>query len=101
MASLVTTAWWALRGAWAACSMFLRAVRRLVRGDGTAHDLQSAIGPAGAFRPHWVGPAGNADFTAEYVQQEVRGRGETRQPYDLLVNADGCVALLTRGRLRG
>ena len=53
------------------------------------------------FRPKWVGPKGQSAWSAEFVQQEVRGRGENRDPFDLLVTDGVAITRLRHGTLRG
>ena len=53
------------------------------------------------FRPKWVGPRGREEWSAGYIQQEVRGRGEGREPHDLVVTDGAAIARLRHGTLRG
>ena len=46
-------------------------------------------------------PSAATEFTAAYVQQEVRKRGENRVPCDLLIDVAGGIARLQRGSLKG
>eukprot|EP00438_Fugacium_kawagutii_P005702 Skav227832 [mRNA] locus=scaffold948:391182:404479:+ [translate_table: standard] len=71
-----------------------------IRGQGQWYELAQIHGVR-VFRPKWIGPQGRDDWTAAYVQQEVRGRGEGREPYDLLVTDGTAIARLRHGTLRG
>eukprot|EP00438_Fugacium_kawagutii_P035674 Skav231659 [mRNA] locus=scaffold823:44885:57127:- [translate_table: standard] len=73
---------------------------RYVRGQGQWYELAQIHGVR-VFRPKWIGPQGREDWTAAYVQQEVRGRGEGREPFDLLVTDGTAIARLRHGTLRG
>lgn len=53
---------------------------RYLRGQGQWHELAQIHGVR-VFRPKWYGPQGREDWSAAFVQQEVRGRGEGREPY--------------------
>ena len=53
------------------------------------------------YRPRWTGPKGQDAWTAEYVQQGVRGRGHNREPHDLLITDGVAIARLRHGTLRG
>ena len=48
-----------------------------------------------------LGPKGQDAWTAEYVQQGVRGRGHNREPHDLLITDGVAIARLRHGTLRG
>lgn len=47
------------------------------------------------------GPKGSLDWSSEYVQQEVRGRGDNRDPHDLLITDGTAIARMRHGALRG
>lgn len=76
------------------------ALWRYVRGHGQWHEVAQLQGIR-VFRPQWVGPAGREEWTAAYVQQEVRGRGDPREPHDLLVTDGIAIARIRHGTLRG
>ena len=73
---------------------------RYLRGQGQWYELAQIHGVR-VFRPKWIGPQGREDWNATYVQQEVRGRGEGREPLDLLVTDGTAIARLRHGTLRG
>eukprot|EP00435_Cladocopium_sp_Y103_P039209 s1779_g10.t1 len=73
---------------------------RYLRGQGQWYELAQIHGVR-VFRPKWYGPQGREEWTAAFVQQEVRGRGEGREPYDLLVTDGTAIARLRHGTLRG
>eukprot|EP00438_Fugacium_kawagutii_P010033 Skav212665 [mRNA] locus=scaffold1227:565246:577475:+ [translate_table: standard] len=73
---------------------------RYLRGHGQWYELAQIHGVR-VFRPKWFGPQGREDWTAAYVQQDVRGRGEGREPFDLLVTDGTAIARLRHGTLRG
>ena len=76
------------------------ALAQYLRGRAPWHEVASLHGLS-TFRPSWVGPRAGIEWTAGYVQQEVRGRGEAREPHDLLVTDGLAVARLRHGTLRG
>lgn len=87
---------------WVLCP-FLRhvtALYRYIRGHGGWHEVTTLQGTP-VFRPKWVGPKGQSAWSAEFVQQEVRGRGENRDPFDLLVTDGVAITRLRHGTLRG
>ena len=87
---------------WVICP-FLRhatALYRYLRGHGGWHEVTTLQGTP-VFRPKWVGPRGQNPWSAEFVQQEVRGRGENRDPFDLLVTDGVAITRLRHGTLRG
>lgn len=87
---------------WVLCP-FLRHVTafyRYIRGHGGWHEVTTLQGTP-VFRPKWVGPKGQSAWSAEFVQQEVRGRGENRDPFDLLVTDGVAITRLRHGTLRG
>ena len=52
--------------------------------------------------PDWCGPGAARPWSAQYVQKEVRGRGEDRRlPLDLMICCDGSYARLRHGPLKG
>ena len=52
--------------------------------------------------PNWCGPGSARPWSAQYVQKEVRGRGDDRRlPLDLLVCCDGNYARVRHGPLKG
>ncbi|OLP28250.1 hypothetical protein AK812_SmicGene48908, partial [Symbiodinium microadriaticum] len=73
---------------------------RYLTGQGPWHEVVRLHGFS-SFRPKWKGPATDTPWTAQYVQQEVRGRSENREPLDLLVSDGVAVARLRHGALRG
>ena len=73
---------------------------RYLTGQGPCHEVVRLHGFS-SFRPKWKGPATGTPWTAQYVQQEVRGRSENREPLDLLVSDGVAVARLRHGALRG
>eukprot|EP00438_Fugacium_kawagutii_P005224 Skav210772 [mRNA] locus=scaffold3765:47814:54705:+ [translate_table: standard] len=73
---------------------------RYLRGDGHWYELAQIHGVR-VFRPKWIGPQGREDWSAGYVQTEVRGRGDGREPFDLLVTDGTAIARLRHGTLRG
>eukprot|EP00438_Fugacium_kawagutii_P016374 Skav203835 [mRNA] locus=scaffold4932:42892:55316:- [translate_table: standard] len=73
---------------------------RYLRGHGQWYELAQIHGVR-VFRPKWVGPRGREEWTSGYVQQEVRARGEGREPVDLLVTDGTAIARLRHGTLRG
>lgn len=79
---------------WVVCPVAKHALAlwRYVRGQGQWHEVAQL---------QWVGPAGREEWSAAYVQQEVRGRGEPREPHDLLVTDGVAVARIRHGTLRG
>ena len=87
---------------WVVCP-FLRhatALYRYLRGHGGWHEVTTLQGTP-VFRPKWVGPKGQTAWSADFVQQEVRGRGENRDPFDLLVTDGVAITRLRHGTLRG
>ena len=76
------------------------ALIQYLRGKAPWHEVASLHGLS-TFRPNWVGPRAGAEWSAAYIQQEVRGRGESREPHDLLVTDGLAVARLRHGTLRG
>ncbi|CAK9112077.1 Uncharacterized protein SCF082_LOCUS51975, partial [Durusdinium trenchii] len=68
---------------------------RYLRGQGQWYELAQIHGVR-VFRPKWFGPQGREDWTAAYVQQEVRGRGDGREPFDLLVTDGTAIARLPK-----
>lgn len=78
----------------------LVALWNYLRGHGQWYELAQIHGVR-VFRPAWYGPQGREDWTAIYVQQEVRKRGESREPVDLLVTDGTAIARLRHGTLRG
>ena len=79
----------------------LQALWRYLRGHGQWYEVAHMHGVR-IFRPKWVGPRGREEWTSGYVQQEVRGRGEGREPLDLLVtDGTAMIARLRHGTLRG
>ena len=78
----------------------LQALWRYLRGHGQWYEVAHMHGVR-IFRPKWVGPRGREEWTSGYVQQEVRGRGEGREPLDLLVTDGTAIARLRHGTLRG
>eukprot|EP00435_Cladocopium_sp_Y103_P056009 s776_g18.t1 len=85
---------------WVLIPLFRHAVVfwRYLRGQGQWYELAQIHGVR-VFRPKWFGPLGREDWTAAFVQQEVRGRGEGREPYDLLVTDGTAIARLRHGTL--
>ena len=49
------------------------------------------------YEPKWVGPEGEEEYTREYIDQRVRGRGENRACHDLLIAHPAGHARLKRG----
>ena len=78
----------------------LSALWKYLRGHDPWHEVAYVYG-VHIFRPRWVGPRGREEWTSGYVQQEVRGRGEGREPLDLLVTDGTAIARLRHGTLRG
>ena len=76
------------------------ALWKYVRGHGQWYEVAQIHGVR-VFRPKWVGPRGREEWTSGYVQQEVRGRCENREPVDLLVTDGTAIARLRHGTLRG
>ena len=76
------------------------ALVQYLRGRAPWHEAASLHGLA-TFRPSWVGPRAGIEWTSAYIQQEVRGRGDSREPHDLLVTDGLAVARLRHGTLRG
>lgn len=72
------------------------ALVQYLRGRAPWHEVASLHGLS-TFRPSWVG----IEWTSGYIQQDVRGRGEAREPHDLLVTDGLAVARLRHGTLRG
>ena len=56
------------------------ALYRYIRGHGGWHEVTTLQGTP-VFRPKWVGPKGQSAWSAEFVQQEVRGRGGKPRPF--------------------
>ena len=73
---------------------------RYLRGHGQWYELAHLHGVR-LYRPKWVGPQGREEWTAAFIQQEVRGRGDGREPFDLLVTDGTAIARLRHGTLRG
>ncbi|CAK9023326.1 unnamed protein product [Durusdinium trenchii] len=73
---------------------------RYLTGHGQWYELAQIHGVR-VFRPKWVGPRGREEWTSGFAQQEVRGRGEGREPVDLLVTDGTAIARLRHGTLRG
>ena len=78
----------------------LTALWRYLRGSGQFYEVAHLHGVR-MFRPKWIGPRGREEWSAGYVQHEVRGRGEGREPFDLLVTDGTAIARLRHGTLRG
>ena len=76
------------------------ALVQYLRGRAPWHEVASLHGLS-TFRPSWVGPRAGTEWTSAYIQQDVRGRGEAREPHDLLVTDGLAVARLRHGTLRG
>ena len=76
------------------------AVWRYLRGQGQWYEIAHLQGFR-VFRPKWIGPRGQEEWTSAYVQNEVRGRGDNREPHDLLVTDGIAIARLRHGTLRG
>ena len=76
------------------------ALVQYLRGRAPWHEVASLHGLS-TFRPSWVGPRAGTEWTSAYIQQEVRGRGDAREPHDLLVTDGLAVARLRHGTLRG
>lgn len=76
------------------------ALVQYLRGRAPWHEVASLHGLS-TFRPSWVGPRAGVEWTSGYIQQDVRGRGEAREPHDLLVTDGLAVARLRHGTLRG
>lgn len=93
---LIWTVTWVLCPCW----RHAKAVVRYVFGKGGWHEVAQLHGIS-TFRPRWVGPRGQDEWSAEYVQQSVRGRGQNREPHDLLVTDGVAIARLRHGTLRG
>ncbi|CAE7403461.1 unnamed protein product [Symbiodinium sp. CCMP2592] len=53
------------------------------------------------FRLVWCGPTGQVAWTAQYIQDKVRGRGTCQAPFDLLVTDGTALARLRHGTIRG
>ena len=53
------------------------------------------------FRLVWYGPTGQVAWTAQYVQDKVRGRGTGQAPFDLLVTDGTALARLRHSTVRG
>ena len=99
--AVMSALWWFALSDWAVARRFGRAAKSFILGLSTVHDVDHVLSGAVHTRLNWVGPSADSDFTAEYVQQEVRRRGENRVPCDLLVDVGGAVARLKRGNLKG
>lgn len=82
------------------CMRHLIALYRYLMGRGAWHEVVNLHGVS-TFRPRWYGPKGQHEWTAEYIQQQVRGRGESREPHDLLVTDGVAIARIRHGTLRG
>ena len=76
------------------------ALVQYLRGRAPWHEVASLHGLS-TFRPSWVGPRAGTEWSSAYIQQEVRGRGDSREPHDLLVTDGLAVARLRHGTLRG
>eukprot|EP00435_Cladocopium_sp_Y103_P015205 s4477_g3.t1 len=76
------------------------ALWRYVRGRGEWYEIAQLHGVR-VFRPKWYGPRGREEWSSAFVQQEVRGRGDGREPFDLLVTDGTAIARLRHGTLRG
>ena len=76
------------------------ALWRYLRGRGGWYEVVNLHGIR-VFRPKWIGPRGSEEWTSAYVQTDVRGRGDNRDPHDLLVTDGVAVARLRHGTLRG
>lgn len=87
---------------WVICPVLrhTQALYRYLRGYGGWHEVAHLHGLR-VFRPRWTGPRGAEEWTSDYVQQSVRGRGENRDPNDLLVSDGVAIARLRHGTLRG
>ena len=87
---------------WVVCPFWrhARALARYLCGKGGWHEVAHLHGIS-VYRPRWVGPKGQEAWTAEYVQQSVRGRGDNREPHDLLITDGVAIARLRHGTLRG
>ena len=73
------------------CLRHLIALYRYLAGKGAWHEVVTLHGVT-TFRPRWYGPKGQQEWTADYTQQQVRGRGESREPHDLLVTDGVAIA---------
>ena len=93
---LVWTCNWVVFPLW----RHLTALWRYLRGHGGWYEVANLHGIL-VFRPKWVGPRGSEEWTSAYVQTEVRGRGNNRDPHDLLATDGVAIARLRHGTLRG
>ncbi|CAE8587712.1 unnamed protein product [Polarella glacialis] len=73
---------------------------RYMAGYGTWSAVRQAQGN-NIFKPNWVGPITAIPWTSQYVQADVRGRGQGQKPHDLLVTDGTAVARLRHGTIRG
>ena len=87
---------------WVICPFLrhLQALYRYLRGYGGWHEVAHLHGFR-VFRPRWTGPKGAEEWSSDFVQQSVRGRGDSRDPFDLLVTDGVAIARLRHGTLRG
>ena len=93
---LIWTVTWVLCPCW----RHSKALMRYLCGKGGWHEVAHLHGIS-VYRPRWTGPKGHDVWTAEYVQQGVRGRGGNREPHDLLITDGVAIARLRHGTLRG
>ncbi|CAE7828818.1 unnamed protein product, partial [Symbiodinium necroappetens] len=71
------------------------ALTRYVLGHGSWEAVLRGSGEL-PYEVKWVGPRGQQPWAVNYVQDQVRGRGEQQLPYDLLVTDGVAVARVSR-----
>ena len=76
------------------------ALTRYVLGHGSWEAVLRGSGEL-PYEVKWTGPRGQQPWAVNYVQDQVRGRGEQQLPYDLLVTDGVAVARLRHGAVRG
>ena len=69
-------------------------------GQRTWADVDAARGNP-VTRASWVGPEHRQQWDAQYIQQNVRGRGPDQLPLDLLISVDQSVARIRHGTVKG
>ena len=76
------------------------ALTRYVLGHGSWEAVLRGSGEL-PYEVKWTGPRGQLPWAVNYVQDQVRGRGEQQLPYDLLITDGVAVARLRHGAVRG
>ena len=96
----VAFAWWTVTQLLSTSVQCARVLRRFWDGGASLADVRASFDGA-VFLPSWYGPQAAAPFSNDYVQSELKGRGEQRKLNHVLVHVDGMVARLSRRTPKG